>query len=168
MAEIIEHTPKPVETGDASRSREYVLDRYNAAINYYWKASRMNRRFYKWTRYLVVVIGALVTLLASLSVSSAMTGYWQLTVNIATPISAAVLTIIGGLSQSFQWGAAWQQMVLTAEKLERERDRIMVTRSDSEADLRILHQHVLDESQGFFTRILGSIQVGDRSSQAGN
>jgi len=25
MGEIIEHTPKPVEIGDASRSREFVL-----------------------------------------------------------------------------------------------------------------------------------------------
>jgi hypothetical protein len=169
MAEIIEHTPKPVESGDSSsRSREYVLDRYNTAIDYYWIASRMNRRFYKWTRYLVVVVGALVTLLASLSAASAMTGYWQLAINVATPISAAVLTIIGGLSQSFQWGAAWQQMVLTAEKLERERDRIMVTRGDPETDLGVLHQLVLDESQSFFTRILGSIQVTDRNGQGGS
>ena len=166
MAEIIEHTPKPAETVDSSKSREYVLERYDLAINYYWKASRMNRRFYKWTRYLVVVIGALVTLLASLSASSAMTGGWQMAVNVATPISAAVLTIIGGLSQSFQWGAAWQEMVLTAEKLQRERDRIMVTRSDAETDLQILNHYVLGESEGFFTRVLGSIQVRDRNDQA--
>jgi len=168
MGEIIEHTPKPVEIGDASRSREFVLERYDRAIDYYWKASRMNRRFYKWTRYLVVVIGALVTLLASLSAASAMSGYWQIAINVATPISAAVLTIIGGLSQSFQWGAAWQQMVLTAEKLERERDRIIVTRSDAENDLKILHQLVLEESRGFFTRILGSVQVDDRNAQSGS
>ena len=87
MAEIIEHTPKPVDAGDASRSRDYVLAQYERAIGYYWKASRMNRRFYKWTRYLVVVLGALVTLLASLSASSAMTGNWQLIVNVATPLS---------------------------------------------------------------------------------
>ena len=94
MGEIIEHTPKPVDIGDASRSREFVLERYDRAIDYYWKASRMNRRFYKWTRYLVVVIGALVTLLASLSAASAMSGYWQIAINVATPISAAVLTIV--------------------------------------------------------------------------
>ena len=168
MAEIIEHTPKPVEAGDASRSRDYVLEQYERAIAYYWKASRMNRRFYKWTRYLVVVIGALVTLLATLSASSALTGNWQMALNVATPISAAVLTIIGGLSQSFQWGAAWQQMVLTAEKLERERDRIMVTRSDAATDLQVLHQHVLEESRGFFARILGSIQLEDRNSHTGS
>jgi len=126
----------------------------------------MNRRFYKWTRYLVVVIGALVTLLASLSAASAMSGYWQIAINVATPISAAVLTIIGGLSQSFQWGAAWQEMVLTAEKLERERDRIIVTRSDAENDLKILHQLVVEESRGFFTRILGSVPVDDRNAQS--
>ena len=159
MAEILEHTPKPVGPVDAVNAHDYVLERYDASIRYYWKASRMNRRLYKWTRYLVVVFGAVVTLLASVSASTEIVGRWGTAIAIATPVLAAILTIIGGLSQSFQWGAAWQEMVLTAEKLERERDRIVVTRSDPAADLEILNQLVLQESEGFFTRILGSVQV---------
>jgi hypothetical protein len=159
MAEVIERTLKAVEAPEADSARDYVLKRYNDAIRYYWKASALNRRLYKWTRYLVVVFGAVVTLLASISSSSLVTGGWSTAVAVATPILAAVLTIIGGLSQSFQWGAAWQEMVLTAEKLERDRDRIMVTRSDPEADLETLNSLVLQESEGFFTRILGSVQA---------
>jgi hypothetical protein len=158
MAEVVEHTLKAVEPVEPN-SRDYVLQRYNEAIRYYWKASALNRRLYKWSRYLVVVFGAVVTLLASISSSSMITGAWSTAVAIATPLVAAVLTIIGGLSQSFQWGAAWQEMVLAAERLERERDRIMVTRSDPTKDLEILHSHVLQESEGFFTRILGSVQT---------
>jgi hypothetical protein len=160
MADIVEHTLKAVESTDALNSRDYVLKRYDEAIRYYWKASALNRRLYKWSRYLVVVFGAVVTLFASIASSSMITGAWSTTVAIATPLLAAVLTIIGGLSQSFQWGAAWQEMVLAAERLERERDRIIVSRaSDPTKDLEILHSLVLQESEGFFTRILGSVQV---------
>ena len=159
MAEIVEHTLKAVDTSDAN-VREFVLKRYDDAIAYYWKASAFNRRLYKWSRYLVVVFGAVVTLLASISSSSLITGAWSTAVAIVTPVVAAVLTIIGGLSQSFQWGAAWQEMVLAAERLARERDRIMVTRSSEPAkDLDILHSLIREESQGFFTRILGSVRA---------
>ena len=165
MGDIVERTLKPVEAPEANRgveaanAREYVLKRYEDSVRYYWKASALNRRLYKWTRYLVVVFGAVVTLFASISSSSMVTGRWATVVAIATPLLAAVLTIIGGLSQSFQWGAAWQEMVLTAERLERERDRILVTRSDPESDLQILNTLILKESEGFFTRILGSVQT---------
>ena len=165
MGDIAERTLKPVEIPEGVNAREYVLKRYDDAIGYYWKSSRMNRQLYKWTRYLVVVFGAVVTLLASLSSSSALADGWGTAVNIATPLLAAVLTMIGGLSQSFQWGAAWQEMVLTAERLEKERDRIMVTRSDPAEDLEVLHGLVLRESEGFFTRILGSVQATAPRSQ---
>lgn len=157
MGDVLEHPTKPVEAPDAGR--EYVLKRYDEAIRYYWKASALNRRLYKWSRYMVTVLGAAVTLLASVSASSSITGDWSTAVAIATPLLAAVLTIIGGLSQSFQWGAAWQEMVLAAERLERERDRIVVARSDPAKDLEILHGLVLQESEGFFTRIMGSVQT---------
>ena len=158
MAEIAERALKAVEPADTNGARDYVIKRYDDAISYYWKASRFNRRLYKWTRYLVIVLGALVTLLASISSASGLAGMPATIVAVATPVLAAALTIIGGLSQSFQWGAAWQEMVLTAERLERERDRIFVARGDPEADLEILHTLVLQESEGFFMRILGSVQ----------
>ena len=159
MAEILEHTPKPVESTEPAKAHDFVLERYEKSIQYYWKASRMNRRLYKWTRYLVVVLGAIVTLLASLSASEAVVAQWGRAITVTTPVLAALLTIIGGLSQSFQWGAAWQEMVLTAERLERERDRIVVTRGDPPTDIEKLHEMVLKESEGFFARILGSVQV---------
>jgi hypothetical protein len=142
-----------------SEARAYVLGRYDTAIRYYWSASAVNKRWYKWTRYLTVVLGAGVTLLATLAASSVVTGAWSPVVSIATPLAAALLTITGGLSQTFQWGAAWQEMVLTAERLERERDRLMVmppAQVDPVAAIDTLNELVLSESAGFFKRILGS------------
>jgi hypothetical protein len=53
-------------------------------------------------------------------------------------------------------------MMLTAERLERERDRIRVTergsRSDEE-DIALLNDLVISESQSFFDRILGRTQL---------
>src|SRR5262249_40020461 len=138
--------------------KAYVVSRYKDSISYYWRASNANKRWYKWTRYLTVILGALVTLLASLTSSQSLSGRWSTLVAIMTPIMAAVLTVVGGLAQTFQWGAAWQEMVLTAERLERERDRVLVSQSDPLQDLEVLNRLVLDESTGFFTRVLGSVQ----------
>jgi ABC-type multidrug transport system fused ATPase/permease subunit len=147
--------------------RDYVLKRYEDAIAYYWNASRNNKRWYKWTRYLTVILGAVVTLLASLTSSELITGGWKTTVGIAAPIVAAALTIATGLLSAFQWGGAWQEMVLTAERLEQERDRIIVTpASDPAADLAVLNKLVLSESTGFFGRIVGSGQRAATQSEA--
>lgn len=147
--------------------RDYVLKRYEDAIAYYWNASRNNKRWYKWTRYLTVILGAVVTLLASLSSSELITGGWKTIVGITAPIVAAALTIATGRLSTFQWGAAWQEMVLTAERLEQERDRIIVTpASDPAVDLAVLNKLVLNESSGFFGRIIGSGQRAAAQSEA--
>ena len=144
----------PNETG-----RDYVLQRYEKAISYYWQSSKNNKRWYKWTRYLTAFLGATVTLLASLSSSDLIAGGWRTLVGIAAPVIAAALTIATGLLSAFQWGAAWQEMVLTAERLEQERDRIKVTPTSEPAkDLELLNKLVIYESAGFFARIMGSGQ----------
>jgi hypothetical protein len=149
-----------VSSSDAGR--DYVLQRYEQAISYYWHVSKTNKRWYKWTRYLTVILGATVTLLASLSSSDLIIGSWKTMVGIAAPVIAAALTIATGLLSAFQWGAAWQEMVLTAERLEQERDRIKVTPgSDPAKDIETLNRLVLSESTSFFARIMGS---GQRSA----
>jgi hypothetical protein len=75
-----------------------------------------------------------------------------------TPVLAAVLTITSTLLQTFQWEAAWREMVLTAEQLEKERDRILVmepAKLDATSELAQLNNLVIEESQGFFDRVLG-------------
>lgn len=52
---------------------QHVERRYKEAIAYYWKASQTNKQTYKTTRVLTVVLGALVTLIASLSSSEFIT-----------------------------------------------------------------------------------------------
>lgn len=44
-----------------------------------------------------------------------------------TPILAALLTIIAVFSQSFQQGITWQNMVITAQELQLEFDKYLVT-----------------------------------------
>jgi hypothetical protein len=137
-----------------------LLDRYQERIQYYSKASQNNRRAYKTARYLTVVLGALVTLLASLSSAFFVRGTWLETgFDVLTPLLAAGLAIVGGFSQNFQWGAAWSDMRIAAERLEAERDRISVTppdQIDAVRELALLNKIVLDETRAFF-HLVGQI-----------
>jgi hypothetical protein len=150
-------TGPPIEAADA---RKRVLDRYQERIAYYWKASRENQRAYKTTRYLTVVLGAVVTLLSSLSSAHFIRGTWmEIGFEILTPLFAASLVVVGGFSQNFQWGAAWSDMVIAAERLETQRDRIYVTppgELDAAQELAYLDEMVMDETEGFFQRLFGS------------
>lgn len=145
---------------NAESTDDYVLQRYSSAIEYYWRASSHNKKSYKLTRSLVVILGALVTLVASLSSASFITSrpFWDTAFAIAAPVLAAILTIAGGFSQTFHWGAAWRDMAVNAERLERERDRILVAKPeerDPTKELAILNDLVIAETQTFFQRILG-------------
>jgi hypothetical protein len=149
--------PAP-STADA---RKYVLDRYDKRIAYYWRSSQYNKRSYKATRYLLIVLGALVTLISSLSSADFVKASSVLAISFAvfTPLLAASMAIVGGVSQAFQWGAAWSDMVITAARLEKERDRVAVTPSselDPIKELALLDDMVLTETQGFFQRLFGA------------
>lgn len=150
-------TPAP-ET--ATGRIDYVLQRYDDAIGYYWKVGARNKRAYKWSRYLSIVFGATVTLFASLMSADFVADSTDLGrfLAISTPVLSALLAVIGGFGQNFNWGAAWREMVLTAEKLEKERDRVRVSRdeNDAESDLAVLNDMILAESRSFFDRILGT------------
>ena len=137
-----------------------LLDRYEERIRYYSKASQNNRRAYKTARYLTVTLGALVTLLASLSSAYFVRGTWLETgFDVLTPMLAAGLAIVGGFSQNFHWGAAWSDMRIAAERLETERDRISATppdQIDPVRELALLNKMVLDETTAFF-HLVGQI-----------
>ena len=78
---------------------------------------------------------------------------------VATPIIAALLTIISGFSQSFHWGAAWRDMVVNASRLEKERDRFLATKHEEknfQSELDLLNSMVIEETQSFFQRVLDS------------
>ncbi len=146
-----------VPSNEGAKSR--ILERYETRIAYYWKASKYNKRSYKTTRFLVIVLGALVTLISSVSAAWSVPGGSGTALKIATPVLAATLAIIGGISQAFQWGAAWSDQVITAMRLETERDRITVTPAsqlDPIKELALLDNLVLAETQGFFQRLFGS------------
>jgi hypothetical protein len=147
------------QSTEAADALKHMLDRYQERIQYYSKASQNNRRAYKTARYLTVMLGALVTLLASLSSAYFIRGTWLETgFNILTPLLAAGLAIVGGFSQNFQWGAAWSDMVIAAERLETERNRIAATppgQIDTVKEAALLDEMVMDETKGFFQRLFG-------------
>jgi hypothetical protein len=143
----------------------YIQTRFKNAIEYYWAASRSNKHWYKTTRSLTIIFGALVTLVASLTSSEMINKFEgvQFLFSIATPILAASLTIIAGFSQSFQYGSAWQNMVLTAQQLQKEYDSYLVTPPDKRDYLKEsnkLNSYVISETENFFERILGGIIRG--------
>jgi hypothetical protein len=145
---------------DPDQMKEFLLKRYEDRIEYYWRSSRHNKRAYKTSRFLTIILGAVVTLAASISSAEFIkSSAWSVVFAVMTPVLAALLAIAGGLSQSFQWGAAWSEMVLTAEQLEKERDRLTVTPAadiDAAKELGFLNDLVVAESRNFFQRILGT------------
>jgi uncharacterized protein DUF4231 len=150
-----------LEKGDSAQAHQFVIQRYKESINFYWKSSRNNKKGYKITRYLAVLLGSLVTLISSLSAADFIKSSpgWALSFSILTPVFAATLAIVGGFSQSFQWGPTWREMVLTAEELTKQCNRIQVTPAeqiDPVKELAILDDLLLRETRGFFERMFGT------------
>jgi len=140
---------------------QYVLKQYQKMIDYYWGASRSNRNAYKSYRSWSVILGALVTLISSIAAAEFVQNpeWLRVAFAIATPVIAAVLTVINGLGQNFHWGATWRDMVLNATRLERERDRFLSTspdKRDIQKELDVLNSIVLEETRNFFQRVLDS------------
>lgn len=140
---------------------EYVLKQYGEKINYYWTASRSNKNAYKRYRSLSVILGALVTLVSSMAAAEFVQSVTALRIGFAvtTPLIAATLTIIGGLGQSFHWGATWRDMVVNATRLEKERDRFFATKPEDrnlQQELDTLNTIVVSETINFFQRVLDS------------
>ncbi len=149
-----------MENQDEIDKDKYIQNRYAAAIEYYWAASQANKRWYKITRSLTVIVGALVTLIASLSSSTFIADSDTLKTLFAlgTPLLAAMLTVTAGFSQSFQWGSTWQNMVLTAQQLQNEFDGYLVTPPENRnhaEEVNKLNKFIIVESEGFFERMLG-------------
>jgi len=97
-----------------------------------------------------------VTLVASLSSANTFKGILGSTMTVLTPLLAAFMAIVSGISQAFQWGAAWSDQVITATRLERERDRIAVTPAsqlDPVKEMQTLDDAILSETQEWFSQI---------------
>ena len=139
----------------------YVIDRYENSIKYYWSASRSNKKFYKLSRTLTIVLGALVTLISSLASASFIedSPFWNVFFSVLTPLLAVALTMVGGFSQSFHWGATWRDMIINAERLEAAKDKFLATKEeerDLRAELDILNGLIIAETSNFFQRVLDS------------
>jgi len=140
---------------------QYVLNQYKSKIEYYWAASRSNKNAYKRYRTWTIILGALVTLVSSISAAEFIQsiGWIRIVFAIATPVIAATLTVIGGLGQNFHWGATWRDMVVNGTRLEKERDRFLATSPEKrnfEKELDTLNSIILEETKNFFQRVLDS------------
>jgi hypothetical protein len=147
-----------------------VLARCEENIAYYRAAAQHNKRAYKTMRYLTILLGALVTLISSLSSAGFVKHDRRLEIafDLLTPVLAAAMAVVGGFSQTFQWGAAWSDMEIMRTRLERERDRVSVTppeQFDAVREMTLVDDLVLAETQGFFQRLFGSAGAPDGTSQ---
>ncbi len=78
---------------------------------------------------------------------------------ILTPLLAVALTMLGGFSQSFHWGATWRDMIMNAERLEAAKDKFLATKEEDRnvaAELDILNNLIIKETGNFFRRVLDS------------
>jgi hypothetical protein len=140
---------------------QYILNQYKKKIDYYWAVSSINKHAYKRYRSWTIILGALITLISSISAAEFIqsVNWLRILFAIATPVIAASSAIMAGLGQNFHWGATWRDMVLNATRLEKERDRFLATKDetrDLEKELDILNTLVLEETRNFFQRILDS------------
>jgi hypothetical protein len=138
-----------------------VLERYQKAIDYYWNASRHNKMSFKRSRFSIIILGSLITLMSSFSSAGFIEGNSGLKTSFAiiTPLLAALITIIGGFVQSFHWGAAWRDMVLNAQELEKSRDLFLASKPESrdlKKELDKMHNLVIKETKSFFQRVIDS------------
>ena len=140
---------------------KYILDQYKSKIDYYWGASSSNKKSFKRYRSWTIFLGALVTLISSLSTAEFVQDppWLRILFSVATPVIAASLTVINGLGQNFHWGSTWRDMVVNATRLEKERDRFLAIKKaerDLVKELDILNSIVLEETRNFFQRVLDS------------
>ncbi|MEO8354633.1 MAG: DUF4231 domain-containing protein [Chloroflexota bacterium] len=161
-----------VPTEKAETLDDYVKRTYKDKIDYYWRASSSNKKNFKRYRYWTTILGSLVTLVASLTTSAFIQSdqFLALLFTVSTPILAAILTVISGISQNFQWGATWRDMVVNAQRLEKERDRFLATAltdRDYVHELHVINETIMDETQSFFQRVLDSEVIPARSAPSG-
>lgn len=161
MAETTETKVEDAADGKIRNMDKYVYDAYKNQIDYYWRKASYNKKSYKNFRFLTIFLGALVTLVASLTTSSIIaSNEWVRGVfTIGTPVIAAALTIINSLSQNFQWGATWRDMSMSGQRLEKELDRFLATpveKRNYRRELEVMNDIVLQETHSFFQRVLNS------------
>ena len=151
-------------TGKIEDLDKYVHQTYEKQINWYWNASSKNKKSYKRYRTWTIVLGALVTLISSLTTTELIANIPILSniFIILTPVLAATLTVSNTLSQNFQWGATWRDMVVNATRLQKEKNRFLATEAKErkyKRELIIINNIVLQETEAFFKRILDTEAV---------
>ncbi len=137
-----------------SEKDEHILKLYEDTISYYWQAAHSNEQKYRLSQSGTIILGALVTLSASLSAAEIVTSIpWLKTaLTIATPVLAAILTIILAVGQQMGWDTAWRNAIANAERLENQRGEFLATdpaERNHKRELARFQKVTLDEAQAF-------------------
>jgi len=152
---------------------QYVLNQYENKIYYYWRASVNNKRAYKRYRAWPIILGALVTLITTMSTAEFVQSVPSLRILFAvtSAIIAFMLTAMNGLGQNFHWGASWRSMVTNAVRLEKERDRFLATNPKNrnlKKELDLLNSIIEEETKDFFQKVLDSeVKPKEQNSSQG-
>jgi len=130
---------------------EYVSKTYDEIAQYYINATEENRKRYDIVRIWTIILGASVTLMASLSAADFIKNVNNLTTifTITTAVLAAILTILNGLNQSFHWRENWGDLNIFAQRIKIERDRFLSTKPanrDYKKELVLLNTLILEQS----------------------
>ena len=138
------------------KDEDYVVCRFEENITWYQKRAKKYKNTYSCIRWSIIILGAITTLFSTLLATESIDWLKGIVAYIPA-FSAAFLTILTGVSQSFKYGHTWKEMMLNAVNLDRELDSYL---KDPEPDerkyLETLHKYIIEETESFFDRILGS------------
>ena len=142
---------------------DYVLKQYNDKIEYYWRISSNNKRLFRNYRTWTVILSALLTLMSAASAFEFTQNHaWlKYTFQLYTLVIAATLTVMLGLGQNSHSGSSWRDMVITASRLERERDRFLAISPETrsiEKELDIINGIILEDTRSFFHSVVDNSQ----------
>lgn len=136
---------------------KYVLSRYRDQINYYWSASGRNKRNFRYYRILPIFLGAFLTFASAISSTDYIASNQPIRTifAIGTPLLAVLLTISNELFKITSWSENWRDGVLTAQRLEKERDCYLALDRDKrnpQKELEKIYKITIRETRSFFKR----------------
>ena len=138
---------------------EYIIKKYDSNILYYWSSARSNKNLFKSTRRWPITLGALISLLTTLSLASFIeeVEYIRIFFAVVIVMLATMQSYFNEVSRNQNWGESWQKMTIAALKLEKEKDRLLSSEPSSiniQAELMILHNLLINETETFFKKAL--------------
>jgi len=137
----------------------YILRTYRENIDLSWRNAASSKRTYYLNRIMPILLGGILTFATTISSTQYISANETLKAifAIATPLLAVALTVTNELTKINKPAESWRDMVVFAEKLEKERDRFLATKPgkrNHKKELDKIRSLVIRESRTFFRRTL--------------